>query len=68
MQELETVNNNIKLLSEMLGHYSKTSSESDKEILKVRVLYLLPCYMSVNYLHMLNLGCLINDILNECLF
>ena len=51
MQELETVNNNIKLLSEMLGHYSKTSSESDKEILKVRVLY---CNVSVNYPHWLS--------------
>ena len=36
MQELETVNNNIKLLTEMLQHYSNGSSQSDKEILKVR--------------------------------
>lgn len=35
MQELETVNNNIKLLNEMLQHYTQNSSQSDKEILKV---------------------------------
>ena len=35
--ELETVNNNVKLLTEMLQHYSPGSAtESDQEILKVR--------------------------------
>lgn len=35
-QELDTVNNNVKLLTEMLQHYSPgNSTESDQEILKV---------------------------------
>lgn len=33
--ELETVNNNLKLLSEMLAHYDpNTATESDKEVMK----------------------------------
>lgn len=35
---LEEVNINVKLLTEMLSHYNKDSStDSDKEIIKVRV-------------------------------
>lgn len=36
LHTLEEVNNNVKLLSEMLLHYSKEdSSEADKELMKV---------------------------------
>ena len=36
MQELETVNNNVKLLNEMLQHYSTTTAtEADTDIMKV---------------------------------
>lgn len=37
LHTLEEVNNNVKLLSEMLLHYSKEdSAEADKELMKVR--------------------------------
>lgn len=37
MKTLEEVNNNVKLLSEMLSHYDKDrSSESDRELIRVR--------------------------------
>lgn len=37
MKMLEEVNNNVKLLSEMLSHYDKDrSSESDRELIRVR--------------------------------
>ena len=42
MQELETVNNNIKLLTEMLQHYNRNSSTSDVEILKVCTSLFIP--------------------------
>lgn len=36
MHTLEEVNNNVKLLNEMLVHYSKEdSSEADRELMKV---------------------------------
>lgn len=36
LHTLEEVNNNVKLLNEMLLHYSKEdSSEADKELMKV---------------------------------
>lgn len=38
MHTLEEVNINVKLLTEMLSHYNKdSSSDSDKEIIKVGV-------------------------------
>lgn len=44
MHTLEEVNNNVKLLNEMLVHYSKEdSSEADRELMKVGLeLFLLP--------------------------
>ena len=36
INELETIHTNVKLLSEMVGQYSKQSStESEKEMMKV---------------------------------
>ena len=38
--ELETVGNNIKLLAEMLQHYSaSSSSEGERDLMKVRNLF-----------------------------
>ena len=34
--EIETCCNNIKLLTEMLNHYSPSSPAQDKELMKVR--------------------------------
>lgn len=40
VQQIETVSNNVKLLSEMLAHYQPgNSSESDRDIMKVRPLF-----------------------------
>jgi ADP-ribosylation factor-binding protein GGA len=37
MQELETVTNNIQLLSDMLNHYSAdTATSSELDVMKVR--------------------------------
>jgi len=36
MQQIETVNNNIKVLKEMLTHYKESSaSEAEKDLMKV---------------------------------
>lgn len=44
VQQLETVSNNVKLLSEMLNnHNPESSTESDKEIMKVRKIVVCLC-------------------------
>jgi hypothetical protein len=40
INQLQEINNNIKLLNEMLAHYSKeVSSESDRDMMKVSNVY-----------------------------
>ena len=33
--ELDTCSNNVKLLTEMLTHYSKDTSQTEKDLMKV---------------------------------
>lgn len=41
INQLQEINNNIKLLNEMLAHYSKeVSSQSDRDMMKVSNVYL----------------------------
>lgn len=46
LHTLEEVNNNVKLLNEMLVHYSKEdSSEADKELMKVGESFFLVSFL-----------------------
>lgn len=40
INQLQEINNNVKLLNEMLAHYSKeVSSQSDRDMMKVSNVY-----------------------------
>ena len=68
MNELETVNNNVKLLNEMLVHYNPSSVDSEKDIMKASQLWItgsLICKIVVQISKYINLKILPTPQLNQ---
>ena len=43
LEELDMIQNNIKLLSELLAHYNPDSGETEKQLMKVSLSYRETC-------------------------